>query len=473
MTMAHKTKLNATQYDRDACRVGVVHLGYGAFHRAHQAVYIDDYMDKFGDLDWGIAAVNLRPEQAAHFDVARELPDGYVLKTTAPDGHSRYRLVRSHVAFCDWSRTPEQAEALVARASVKVISITVTESGYYLNDDWALNTSDPVIRAEISGQARVSVYGYLARALATRSRDLDEPITVLCCDNIRSNGRVLERSFLSYLEQCGDHDLASWVRDNVRFPCSMVDRITPRSSPALLAEVDGAFPGRALDPVHGEDFIQWVVENDFAAAMPALDRVGALFVADVDPYEEAKIRVLNGGHTGLCYVAALAGHATFDQAMRDTRLRPMFELWERENVLPGLDIDLPFDKLAYLDQIAERFENRAIADQLGRICMDGWSKMPIFVSPTLAACLRQGISPEHGYRCVASWYVYARRFSSGDTHIPYVEPYWEKLRPLLAVGQERAFAQNVSLWGDLPEIYDEFVPGVIAAIGEMEQQWPV
>jgi D-arabinitol 4-dehydrogenase len=360
----------------------------------------------------------------------------------------------------------------VALPSVHAITMTVTESGYALRDDWTLDTDDPVIAAEIAGGPGRSVYAYLAGALATRSERAGAPITILCCDNIRDNGHMLERNFLDYLGRTGRPALAEWVRRNATFPCSMVDRITPRASAELIAEIEALFPGRALAPIHAESFIQWVVEDRFAGPFPALDRSGVQIVADVVPYEEAKIRILNGGHTGLCYLGALAGHRTFDEAMRDPAIRVHFDGWEEENVLPGLASEvLPFDRHAYLREIAARFGNRAIADRLERICMDGWSKFPIYIRPTLASCLAEGLAPRRGYDCIASWYVYARRVAAGTMPVAYVEPYWAVLEPLLAPGQEEAFARTRELWSDLPDAYPDFVPGIVGAIADMETRW--
>ncbi|KMW57351.1 Mannitol dehydrogenase family protein [Candidatus Rhodobacter oscarellae] len=472
MNLQTQPRLDASTYDRDAAKIGIVHLGYGAFHRAHMAVYLDAYMQASGDLDWGIAAVNLRGGDSAGFVAAREARDGYLLKTTSPEDQLRYQLIRPHVAFEDWAKTPARAEELAARESVHIISMTVTESGYFLDTNGDLDREDPTIAAEIAGGAPASVYGYLTRALTLRAAVTGMPVTILCCDNIRENGRILERSFLTYLAALGRDDLAEWVRENATFPCSMVDRITPRTSETLIAEVTAAYPGRALAPIHGESFIQWVVEDRFAGPRPDLAQVGVQVVADVHPYEEAKIRILNGGHTGLCYLGALAGHQTFDQAMLDPALRAHFDAYETENVLPGLALELPFDRHAYLAEIAARFGNRAIADDLARICMDGWTKMQVFIRPTLEGCLAQGISPTRGYDCVASWYVYARRIAAGAMPIPYTEPFWDTLAPLLAPGQEEAMARSGALWADLPETYPEFAPGILTAINEMEETWP-
>jgi D-arabinitol 4-dehydrogenase len=215
------------------------------------------------------------------------------------------------------------------------------------------------------------------------------------------------------------------------------------------------------------------LEDNLAAPFPELQKVGVKLVNDVDPFEEAKIRILNGGHTALAYLGALAGHSTFDQAMRDPVLRRHIEDWETNEVLPSLSVDLPFDKLAYWKSIAARFGNRAIADNLDRICMDGWSKIPIYIRPTLSSCLAQGIVPEFGFLSVASWYVFARRANTGETQFPYHEPYWDTLEPLLASGCEAEFASVSTLWGDLPRKYNKFVPGITAAITLVEEQWPV
>ncbi|MEC8120829.1 MAG: mannitol dehydrogenase family protein [Pseudomonadota bacterium] len=462
----------ATEYDRSECRIGIVHVGYGAFHRAHQAVYVDDYMERTGDLDWGIAAVNLRNSESEAFADAAAATDGYLLKYTGTTAPTSWRMVRPHLAFCDWSREAEAAESLVALDTVHAITITVTESGYYLDDAGRLNTGDPVIAEEIAGGPRRSIFGYLAAALKRRHAAGAWPISVLCCDNIRGNGKMLRRSMLDWLEAAGDAELAAWVAAHVTFPCSMVDRITPRSTPTLLDEAKALFPDCAHSPVHSEDYIQWVLEDNFAATMPDLGRAGVEIVADVDPYEEAKIRILNGGHTGLAYLGALAGHATFDEAMRDAVLRRHFDCLEQEEVLPGLQLELPFDRSAYCHRVAERFANEAIADALERICMDGFAKFPIFIRPTIEGCLAQGITPRRCFESVASWYVYARRSAENKTNIPYHEPNWHLLEPMLQAGREADFATSSLLWGDLPDRYPGFANSIVNSIEEMDKTWP-
>ncbi len=462
-----------TSYDRSAAKVGIVHLGYGTFHRAHQAVYFDDYMEITGDLNWGIAAVNLRPEDSEPFVRAQKANGGYLLKTTTPSGENSLRLVRSHLGFTDWSKDRSVAEQLLSQESVHGITITITESGYCLDHGGALNFDEPILQGEISGHPPRSVYAYLASALEQRAQAIDAPISVLCCDNIRANGRMLKSNFRIYLEATDRLDLAEWVEKKVTFPNSMVDRITPRVTDELIQETDAMFSGKALSPIHSESFTQWVLENRFANSMADLTQVGVEVVGQVDAFEEAKIRILNGGHSGLAYFGALAGHKTFDQTINDPTLRSYFEAWQRQEVLPGLAINLPFDKYAYLDQVTERFQNAAITDQLERICMDGWSKIPIYIKPTLESCLNQGKIPHNGYKVVASWYVYSRRFSAGMMPIRYHEPYWDLLEPLLAPKQEESFAKCTQLWTTMPSDFPDFVPGLVRAIKEVERQWPV
>ena len=356
--------------------------------------------------------------------------------------------------------------------SVNAITITVTESGYYLDDAGRLNTGDPVIAEEIAGGPRHSIFGYLASALKRRHQAGGRPISILCCDNIRGNGKMLRRSMLAWLNAAGEAELSAWVADHVTFPCSMVDRITPRTTPALIDEAEALFPGKAHSPIHSEDYIQWVLEDNFASSMPDLTRAGVEIVKDVDPYEEAKIRILNGGHTGLAYLGALAGHATFDEAMRDADLRRHFDGLETQEVLPGLQLELPFDRSAYCLRVAERFANEAIADALERICMDGFAKFPIFIRPTIEGCLAQGITPRHSYESIASWYVYARRSAAQQISIPYHEPNWPLLAPMLEPGCEANFAASSLLWGDLPDRYPGFVDGIVNSIEEMDRTWP-
>lgn len=408
-----------TTYDKSECQTGIVHIGYGNFHRAHQAVYIDDYMEKTGDLRWGIVAVNLRNEGF------REISD-YIVKTP-----SQYRVVRSHLDYIDWTKNRTVAKHMITLPSVHLITITVTESGY--------TPESPL-------------FEYLACGLRNRQN----PITILCCDNIRQNGVVLETQFLAYLYHTNQYDLVNWVKDNVKFPSCMVDRITPRSTPTFTKEVNDLFPIYNQTPVQTEEYSQWVIENNFVTEFPDLTKVGAVITNDIEPYEETKILILNGGHTSLAYMGVLSGYTTFDQVMNDEVHRKHFKQLQNEEIAPSIDIELPFDVYEYIDEVEERLSSATNLDHLDRICMDGFIKFHTFVVPSMRKCLEQTKRPIHIYKSIAAWYIYCRKFAKGCTQIKYNEPNWKFLEPLLRDGAIDLFVSNERLWGDIPKKFISF-----------------
>jgi D-arabinitol 4-dehydrogenase len=374
------------------------------------------------------------------------------------------------LGFYDWSKTPAKAEALLASPDVHMITITITESGYYLDQAGRLNTTDPVIITEQEGRGpNQSVYAYLMWALAYRQAGTGHPLTVLSCDKFRQNGKLLQRDFNAYLDLMGYQGLARWVDKNVTFLFSMVDRITPPAIPNLQIDIAKRFGEQAFGPVVAENFIQWFLEDNFTSTLPDLLKVAS-------PSTPTSIRrrseshILNGGHTCLAYLASLAGKHTFDQAMTDPTLAAHFEVDETQEVLPALTLKLPFDKAAYLDQVKVRFKNAAIGDTVERICADGVSKFLIFIRPTLEGCLQQDIIPIHGYAAVASWYVFARCVLLDTVSIDYKNPNWLALEPLLEPKNVTGFVNSPMLWGTLSETYPEFSLGLRHAILEMEQR---
>ena len=406
-------------YDKGECQTGIVHIGYGNFHRAHQAVYIDEYMNKTGDLRWGIVAVNLINEGF------REIDD-YVLKTP-----SCYKFVRSHLDYIDWTKNRTVAKHMLALPSVHLVTVTVTESGYAPGSP---------------------LFEYLACGLRNRKT----PITIACCDNIRQNGLVLETQFLAYLYQTNQHELADWVRENVKFPSSMVDRITPRTTDELRREVETLFPGFGHTAVQTEEYSQWVIEDKFASDFPDLTKVGVVITKNIEPYEETKIRILNGGHTSLAYLGALSGYRTFVEVMNDASHRKHFKKLQEDEIVPSIDIELPFDIHEYVDSVEQRFSSATNLDELDRICMDGFTKFHTFVVPSLRKCLEQGKRPVQIYKSIAAWYIYSRKFARGCKRIKYNEPNWTLLEPLLRDGAIDQFVSNERLWGDIPKKYITF-----------------
>ncbi len=473
MTKSNKLpQLESSSYPKQNFRVGVAHLGVGAFHRTHQAVYFDTLMEQTKDLNWAIAGVNLRSEQSADIKRLQGCAEGYVLKTIPSQADPRYRQIRSHKVFYDWSQDASSVEA-VAAPQVQLITITVTEAGYCQGADRGLDLENAEIKDEIAGTRQTSVYAFLRNVLMRRRDSKAGPVTVLCCDNLRENGLLLERNFKAYLEVCGDTSLLGWLDDNVAFPCCMVDRITPKIDATTSEEVAKLFGIEGDISVHAEDFIQWVIEDKFSGLRPDLEVAGASIVADVQPYEEAKIRILNGGHSCLAYLGALKGHATYDAAMRDEELATFFDKYETTEVIPALGEGSPLDLSAYHKTIKERFLNANIADSIERIVQDGVSKMPTFILPTVAGCFACGITPDCAMRAIASWYVFMRLVAQKKMAFYYHEPNWSMVEDVLGPGQEQKFAGYTKLWGDIPERYPQFVSGVCAQISELAVHFPV
>ncbi|MET0154521.1 MAG: mannitol dehydrogenase family protein [Rickettsiales bacterium] len=463
MPNSQNIKLARSSYRREDVVLGVVHVGISAFHRSHQAAYYDSLMEKTGDLRWGVAGVNVRAAQSPETERLRKRNGEYVLKTVSFEGKTEYRLVRSLIRVIDHATASTEAHRLLALPSVHVVSATVTESGYYMASDGSLDVARKEIADELAGGPQSTIYGFLRAGLRARMEADGAAVTIMCCDNLRENGKILRRNFLAYLSAAKDDALLEWVKTKASFPCAMVDRITPRPTDALSHEIEELFGIKDDFSVFSEDFSQWVIEDAFAAERPPLDAAGAEFVPNVAPYEEAKIRLLNGGHSCVAYLAALKGYSNFGTALRDPELSAFFDAYEREDAVPGLK-ESPLDLASYVASIKNRFLNPHIADAVERICMDGANKIAIFVRPTMVARYEAGAVPRCAIAVAAAWYAFMRRVAEGNAAIPYVDPSFDELKPLLALGKEAEFAGRASIWGDLPVRFPRFVVDVTEAI---------
>lgn len=461
-------ELSKSQYDKSNCSPGIIHVGVGAFHRAHQAVYIDKLLEI--DNSWGIIGVNLREQESSMIATLKAQNHDYVLKTMSPTNEICYSQISSIVDSVDWSQNPEAAAEAAAMDSIHIITMTVTESGYYLTEDGQLDLTCDAIQSGLKGEGSC-IYTYLRAALTARKSRINKPITLLSCDNLRHNGHWLKSGFEQFLLACEDHGLLEWVKVHVTFPCCMVDRITPRLDPVHAQDVKQQFAVNDALTVMGESFIQWVIEDNFASAKPPLDKVGVQIVEDVEPFEESKIRVLNGGHSLLVYIGALKGYTHFDEIMRDDELVEMFHLFETNEVIPALG-DSPLNLYDYRDLIASRFGNPNIADTVERISADGVSKFPIFILPTVVGSYQLGNKPTQSINGIAAWYVFMRHQQQNKLPFAYMEPKWADIESFIAQGQEEAFAQNDSLWGQLPQLHPRFVSDLVNQIELLEQRFP-
>ncbi len=435
-------RLVASTYAREACGLGVVHIGFGAFHRAHQAYYFDKMMEETGDLRWGIGAVNLCAEDSETFRMSTRDDGSYLLKAVAPSGKTDFRQVRAHQRFVDGAYDRDSALALLADTQTQVVTITITEAGY--------GQEAPEQEQPTHSAASSPIFPFLARALELRrERNPRSGLTLLSCDNIRANGQVLYEGLRRHLQARGKAALLGWMDTKVGFPCTMVDRITPRPRPEDSEQTASLFFPSDNPTIMTEASTQWVIEDRFAGERPPLESAGVIFTDSVTPYEEAKVRILNGGHTALAYLGALKGYVYFDEALGDRELREHFLTFEKQEVFRALESPIPFDRHAYLEGITVRLGNPYLRDEIARICADGYTKFPSFIGPTIAGCFSQGYVPMASLRAIASWFVFARRVRDGYSGLTYSEPHWSLLEPLLS--SAKSFAQSRELWGALAD----------------------
>lgn len=364
-------------YDRDATTIGVVHFGPGAFFRAHQAAYIDDLLAT--DPRWAISAVALKTSGVRD---ALAPQDG--LYTLIELGETtRFRIIGAIRELLVASEDADRVAARLASPDTRLVTLTVTEKGYCLKGDGALDLTHPDIRHDLAEPDQpVSLSGWLVKGLSARRDAGLAPFTVLSCDNLPANGRKLKAAVVR-LAAARDQALADWIAANVRFPCSMVDSITPATDDALRARVLAETGLEDAWPIQRETFVQWVVEDDLGPGAPDLASVGVTLTDDVAAWEQAKLRLLNGAHSTLAYVGLLRGHGTVAEAMADAPLAAFVRTMMLQDIAPTLRAPAGLDIPAYVEALLERFRNPAIAHRLSQIAWDGSQKLPIRLLATM------------------------------------------------------------------------------------------
>ncbi|HET6520170.1 MAG TPA: mannitol dehydrogenase family protein [Geminicoccaceae bacterium] len=412
-------------YDRRAVRPGIVHLGIGAFHRAHQAVYTEALLAR-GDPRWGIVGASLR--SPATRDALAPQDGLYAGRVRDTDGAS----VRVVGAVLDLLVAPDNPEALVARIAdpaTRLVTLTVTEKGYCHDPaPGHLDGGRPDVRHDLEHPAgpRTAI-GFVVAGLERRRRAGLPPLTVLSCDNLPSNGRTLRRIVLDFADAKGDPDLRRWIEAEVAFPSSMVDRIVPATTDDDRRDVAGLLGGvEDAWPVVTEPFRQWVVEDRFAGERPAWEEDGATFVASVEPFEHMKLRLLNGAHSAIAYLSVAAGVETVSDAMALPGMRGFLRaLWAES----GETLDLPagYDLAGYVGALERRFENTALRHRTGQIAMDGSQKLPQRLLEPIRERLAAGRPVPILAAAVAAWMRHVRGTGEDGAPIPLDDPLADEL----------------------------------------------
>ncbi|HLZ75447.1 mannitol dehydrogenase family protein [Phenylobacterium sp.] len=391
-------------YDRAESRIGVVHFGPGAFHRAHQAFFFDRMLTR--DPGLAISVVSLRSDAVR---AALEPQDG-LYSLLEREAEPSLRVIG---AIREVLTAPGDPEAVFARLTdpmVRLVSATVTEKGYCLTPAGDLDTSHPDIRRDLADPARPStLVGWLVEGLRRRRTAGLPGLTALSCDNLSRNGDAWRRTALQFARARGEADLARWIEGEVAFPGSMVDSITPATDEALRTEAEQALGLTDAWPVQRERFAQWVIGGDLGADAATFAEAGVILTGDVAGFERAKLRLLNGAHSTLAYVGLALGVATVAQAMAEPRLAAFVEALMRREIAPTVAAPAGLDLDGYIGEVLTRFRNPAIVHKLSQIAWDGSQKLPVRLLATLDDALTQNLPIDRLATGVAAWMLFVRR----------------------------------------------------------------
>ena len=439
-------------YDRDQVRTGIVHIGVGGFHRAHEAMYVDALMQHGGNLDWGITGVGLLPGDRRMAEVMAKQDCLYTLVLKHPDGSREPRVIGSLVDYLFAPEQPDDVLRVMAEPSTRIVSRTITEGGYHVNQatgDFDAEATD-IQRDLAPGAVPSTAFGFLTEALARRRAAGVAPFTVMSCDNIPGNGGVTRRMLGSFAA-LKDPELAAWLEENVRFPDSMVDRITPVTTDADRDELAQRYGIEDDWPVVCEPWMQWVLADDFGTERPLLEQAGAQLVEDVEPYELMKLRLLNASHQAMCYLGYLAGYRYAHEVCADPLFVDFLTGYLDEEAtptlppVPGVDLD------DYKRQLIVRFANPEVRDTLARLCAESSDRIPKWLLPVIRAQLERDGEIRRSVLVVASWARYAEGTDESGQPIEVVDGRRDEVMARArAQSEDRlAFLRDPSLFGDL------------------------
>jgi fructuronate reductase/mannitol 2-dehydrogenase len=420
-------RINVPTYDRRCLKPSIVHIGVGAFHRAHQAVYLDDIASS--SHEWGEIGVSLRSDRLR----SHLRPQDYLFTVFERGGDAeRARVIG---VLGDYHFAPDRPATVIetlADPQTRIVSLTITADGYNLDQSSQFAADHASVRHDLQNPHRpITWFGYLTAALARRRADGLPGLTVLSCDNIQANGSATRRTILGFA-RLRDEALASWIERNVTFPSSLVDRITPRADRTVAGILASSYGVADRAPVQAESFSQWIIEDEFCQGRPPFEDVGVQMVSDVEPYKVVKMRLLNGTHTAMAYLGCLAGYRTTAEMVADPTMRTFLETMMRQEIAPVLSSTRGMDVDAYIDSVLSRLANPEVADTLERLCARGSTKVASYVLPTLLDAQLQGLPTPRLTFAVSAWLRYLRGTDLSGAPIPIEDARLEEVQPLAA-----------------------------------------
>ena len=403
-------KIKTVDYDRSNVKSGILHIGVGNFHRAHEAYYTDQLLRLDpSQSDWAITGAMLLPSDERLYNALNDQNGKYTLTVYGRDGKDEAYEIGSIKEVVWAGKEPEKVIGKIADPATKIVSMTITEGGYNIDKETGeFDLSNEAVRKDLANPSKPeTVFGFVAEGLRKRMADGAGKVTILTCDNLQHNGNTAKKAFMGFL-RAQDPALAEWAKKNVTFPNSMVDRITPATRPEDVERLDKKNGTDDKAPVYCEDFIQWVVEDDFAAGRPKWEEVGVEFTDNVAPYENMKLSLLNASHSLLSYPSFLSGYRKVDEAMKDERIRKFVRDFMDIDVTPYVPAPGNTDLEGYKQTLIERFSNSSVSDQVARLCFDGLSKFPVYLIPNVTKMVKEGKDLTRVTYLFAAYYDYLR-----------------------------------------------------------------
>ncbi|MBK1622135.1 mannitol dehydrogenase family protein [Afifella marina] len=442
------SRVHVPGYDRAGLSAGILHFGIGNFHRAHQAVYLDELFETGRDHDFAILGAGVM----AGDEKMRQALSGQDFLTTVVDQSAAASNARVTGAMVGMLPVGD-AQAIIEKLtdpSIRIVSLTVTEGGYFIDSTGRFNPEHPAIAADgKTPDDPKTVFGLIAAGLKERRGRGLQPFTVMSCDNIPHNG-VVAKNAVAGTARLSDPAFADWITENVAFPNGMVDRITPATGDRERRLLEEEFGVEDAWPVFCEDFKQWVLEDNFPSGRPALQNVGVQFVPDVTPFEIMKIRILNGGHAVIAYPAGLLDIHFVHEAMEHPLVAAFLEKIEQDEIVPAVPPVPDTDLQVYFGEIKRRFANPKIGDTVRRLCLDGSNRQPKFIVPTIADRLKEGRSVAGLALESALWCRYCFGETESGAVIEPNDPNWDLLVP-----KAQAARADPGEWLGMDDVYGD------------------
>ncbi|MCR1026298.1 mannitol dehydrogenase family protein [Cellulophaga baltica] len=438
--------------DRDKIKTGIAHIGLSNFHRAHQAYYMHELIEQHQELNFGICGIDLLESDRKIYNILKDQDGLYTLITKKANGTIDYKIISSIIEYFYGPENPLAAIERLARPDIKIISLTIAEDGYHLNETTGeFNLTHPQVKEDsLSKFNPKTVFGYLTQVFNLRKERGLPGCTILSCDNIQANGDTVKKSFFNYVEKTTP-SLLPWLQENTSFPNSMVDRITTVTSAKDIELFKETYNIYDQWPVVSEPFSKWIIEDNFISGKPDWEKIDIQFVKDIEPFENAKLRILNAGHSILGILGTLNGYKYVHEVANDEDFISFLENYIKTEVTPSLQNTEQQNLKAYKKEVIDRFKNPHINDSLSRICKESSSKIPIFVFPTLLKQLSNQESIAHATFVMAAWCKYYDGVDDYGKTFDITDNLSNQLIRTAALSQQnpQLFLENNSLFKDL------------------------